>query len=372
MTRCAKDPTCIIALLLCSAGVLYGADAAALVSETIPDNTPQIAGATYKQTWTIKNTGTTNWDTTYSLQYVSGNAGCNHAASVLSVTVAPNTTVDWWLNCTAPAAPGTYREDWKLLGPSGAIAMGASGTVWVQIVVAGASGGADAATFGSETIPDNTTEPAGAAYTQTWTIKNTGTTDWGGGYSLLYASENAGCNHPTSALTVPIAANTGVNWGLSCIAPSAPGTYREDWKLVGPSGAISVGGYATVWVQIVVAASGGSDVATLGSETIADNTPEAPGASYSQVWTIRNTGTTTWGSNYSLQYVSGDAGCNHTTSVLSVTIAPNASVNWTVNCTAPASPGTFREDWKLVGPSGAIAVGASSTVWLQVVVKAGQ
>ena len=356
-----------ITMLLFGAGVMYGADAATLGSETIPDNTQETAGAAYTQTWKIQNSGTTTWGSAYSLQYVSGNAGCNHTPATL-VTIAPNTSVDVSVSCTAPSMAGTYREDWKLVGPSGTIAIGASSTVWVQIVVTAAGG--DSATFVSETIPDNTQETAGASYTQVWTIKNSGTTTWGSGYTLQYVSGNAGCGHATAGtLSVTIAPTTSVNWSLPCTAPSTAGTYREDWKMVGPSGTIAVGGYSTIWVQIVVT---GSDAATFVSETIPDNTQEAAGAGYSQVWTIKNSGTTTWGSSYTLQYVSGNAGCNHAAAAtLSVPIVPNASVNWSLNCTAPSTAGTYREDWKMVGPSGTIAVGASSTIWVQIVVTAG-
>ena len=358
-----------IGTLLFGTAVLCAADSASLGSQTIPDNTQEAPGANFTQVWTINNTGTTTWGSGYSLQYVTGNAGCNHNTTALSVTIAPNTGVNWSLNCIAPSAAGTYREDWKMVGPSGAIPVGTSNTIWVQIVVTAGGGGGDSATFGSETIADNTQETAGAAFTQVWTIKNTGTTTWSSGYSLQYVSGNAGCNHNTAALSVTIAPNTGVNWSLNCIAPSAAGTYREDWKMVGPSGTIAVGGYSTIWVQIVVTAV---DSVTFVSETIPDNTQEAAGASYSQTWTLQNSGTTTWGSGYSLQYVSGNAGCNHTMpATLSVTIAPNTSVNWSLNCIAPSAAGTYREDWKMVGPSGTMAVGASSTFWVQIVVPAG-
>jgi hypothetical protein len=341
-------------------------DAATLGSQTIADNTQEAAGAGYTQTWKIQNSGTTTWGSAYSLQYVSGNAGCNHTSATL-VTIAPNTSVDVSVSCTAPSAAGTYREDWKLVGPSGTIAIGASSTVWVQIVVTAAGG--DSATFVSETIPDNTQETAGAGYTQAWTIKNSGTATWGSSYSLQYVSGNVGCGHGTVPLSITVAPSGSVNWSLPCTAPSTAGTYREDWKLVGPSGTIPVGGYSTIWVQIVVP---GSDAATFVSETIPDNTQEAAGAGYTQVWTIKNSGTTTWGSSYTLQYVSGNAGCNHAAAAtLSVPIAPNTSVNWSLNCTAPSAAGTYREDWKMVGPSGTIAVGAANTIWVQVVVPPG-
>src|ERR1035441_8544085 len=65
----------LIAMLLFGTGVMYAADSAALVSQTIADNTQEAPGAGYTQVWTTRNSGTTTWDSSYSLQYVSGNAG---------------------------------------------------------------------------------------------------------------------------------------------------------------------------------------------------------------------------------------------------------------------------------------------------------
>ena len=148
----------LIAMLLFGTGVMYAADSAALVSQTIADNTQEAPGAGYTQVWTTRNSGTTTWDSSYSLQYVSGNAGCGHGTAALNLTVVPNGSVTWSLACTAPAAAGTYREDWKLVGPSGTVPVGGSSTIWVQIVVTGGGGVGDAATLVSQTIADNTQE----------------------------------------------------------------------------------------------------------------------------------------------------------------------------------------------------------------------
>src|ERR1039457_6636704 len=107
-----------ITMLLFGAGVMYGADAATLVSQTIADNTQEAAGAAYTQTWKIQNSGTTTWGSAYSLQYLSGNAGCNHIPATL-VTIAPNTSVDVSVSCTAPSMAGTYRSEERRGGEEG-------------------------------------------------------------------------------------------------------------------------------------------------------------------------------------------------------------------------------------------------------------
>src|SRR5947208_13351741 len=74
---------------------------------------------------------------------------------------------------------------------------------------------------------------------------------------------------------------------------------------------INVGSSPTIWAQIQVTVAAQSDGAGFESETTPDNTQLNEEASYTKSWKVKNTGTTTWTSSYSLQYVSGNAGCNH-------------------------------------------------------------
>src|SRR5438874_2470055 len=57
--------------------VAMGADSASYVGQTIADGTAEPAGQNFTKTWTIKNSGTTTWNSGYSLQYVSGSV-CAH------------------------------------------------------------------------------------------------------------------------------------------------------------------------------------------------------------------------------------------------------------------------------------------------------
>jgi pimeloyl-ACP methyl ester carboxylesterase len=169
----------------------------------------------------------------------------------------------------------------------------------------------------------------------------------------------------SSSVAVPSNGSAQATFTIQTSSTTTPATYSS-LTLQGTNGSVT---NAAAPVSLTV--SGGSDAATLVIETIPDNTQEAAGASYTKTWTIGNSGTTTWGSSYSLQYVSGNAGCNHTTLPLGVTIPPSSSMIWSTSCTAPSTAGTYREDWKLVGPSGTIPVSGSSTVWVQVVVAGG-
>ena len=111
-------------------------DEATFVSETIPDGTSYTAGTAFTKTWTIRNTGTTTWNSTYKLRFVSGASVSDHLDIAVSGTVAPNATFTFSKAMTAPASAGTAREDWKLVNGSGTtINVGGSSTVWVSINV---------------------------------------------------------------------------------------------------------------------------------------------------------------------------------------------------------------------------------------------
>jgi hypothetical protein len=129
---------------------------ATLLSETIPDDTALMSGQGYAKTWTLRNAGSVTWDSTWSLQHVSGDAGCIHQPVAVTGTVAPNATFTFSVTCTAPFAVGTHREDWRLVAPGGlTVSVGSSPTIWAQIrVLVGAR-----LEFGSISSPQATSVP---------------------------------------------------------------------------------------------------------------------------------------------------------------------------------------------------------------------
>ena len=240
-------PNAALAVLYLSA-CTHASDSAKLVSASTPSNTKVTNGYGYMEKWTFTNTGTTTWDSKYRFQFVSGNAGCDHAAFSLTGTNAPGATYWVYMNCTAPSTPGTYSETWQFVGASGPVLIDGSKTITLQIV----SATTDDASFVSSSVADNTPETGGQAYTVKFTIQNNGTSTWDAAhYSFQYVSGNAGCTHDTYPVS-GVAPATQENLTLVCTAPTAAGTYREDWRLAGPEGTIPIAGNMTMWVIIVV------------------------------------------------------------------------------------------------------------------------
>ncbi len=104
--------------------------------------------------------------------------------------------------------------------------------------------------------------------------------------------------------------------------------------------------------------------------TVPDNTAIPAGQQFVKTWRLRNTGTCTWDTSYSLIFVKGNNLGGPASVPISTTVAPGASINASVNLTAPAAAGTYKGNWQLRNGSGtAFGIPTSDgTFWVQIVV----
>lgn len=86
--------------------------------------------------------------------------------------------------------------------------------------------------------------------------------------------------------------------------------------------------------------------------TIPDGTDFQPGAQFKKTWRIKNAGASTWSTSYSFVYISGDKMNAPDRVSLPNSVAPNETVDISVDMTAPAQVGTYRGYWKLLNPNG--------------------
>jgi hypothetical protein len=109
---------------------------------TIPDDSSITVNAAFTKTWRLKNVGSCTWTSGYQLVFDSGDQMGGPASKQLTNgTVAPGQTVDVSVDLVAPANPGTYKGNWKLREPGGAIFALSTGPFWVQIKAAAAQVG---------------------------------------------------------------------------------------------------------------------------------------------------------------------------------------------------------------------------------------
>lgn len=88
--------------------------------------------------------------------------------------------------------------------------------------------------------------------------------------------------------------------------------------------------------------------------TVPDGTRMAPNQSFTKTWRLKNTGTCTWDNRYAVIFSGGEAMGAPAVINLPGNVAPNATIDVSINMKAPAAPGTYEGDWKLRNAAGAV------------------
>lgn len=116
-----------------AATVVSTCDSATYVSDvTIPDGTVIAPGGSFIKTWSIRNSGTCDWSTSYALAYLSGSK-MDGSNTKLSAAVAAGNPVNISVGMYAPLSPGTYIGYWRMQNAAGTFF---GDQVFVKIVVA--------------------------------------------------------------------------------------------------------------------------------------------------------------------------------------------------------------------------------------------
>lgn len=106
--------------------------------------------------------------------------------------------------------------------------------------------------------------------------------------------------------------------------------------------------------------------------TIPDNTVVKPGEAFKKTWRLRNDGNATWSSNYKLVFVSGDAMSGPASKTIGQSVAPGATIDISVDLTAPTSAKTYIGNWMLqtdTGTNFGIGPNATSSFYVKIVVQ---
>jgi hypothetical protein len=114
LTPLATFPTASGVTKFCTASATF-------ISETVPDGTIVSPGAQFLKTWTIQNSGTCTWDSTWKFAYYSGDLmGGTPGGYSLPVT-PPGKNMQFSISLIAPTDYGTYTGYWKLESPYGCV-----------------------------------------------------------------------------------------------------------------------------------------------------------------------------------------------------------------------------------------------------------
>jgi hypothetical protein len=96
----------------CASGLAFLSDL------TIPDGTVVAPQELLDKRWQIENSGTCNWDASYSLRLIAGpDLGAPSEQALFPARSGTQATVRMFF--TAPAEPGTYRSAWQAFDPQG-------------------------------------------------------------------------------------------------------------------------------------------------------------------------------------------------------------------------------------------------------------
>ncbi|RIK31967.1 MAG: hypothetical protein DCC56_07285 [Anaerolineae bacterium] len=101
--------------------------------------------------------------------------------------------------------------------------------------------------------------------------------------------------------------------------------------------------------------------------TIPDNTNLSQGEKFTKTWKLQNTGTCDW-TGYTVAFVSGER-MDASDAVPVADTAADATVEISVDLTAPASDGQFISIFELRNPQGVVVpIGIENTFWVKIVV----
>jgi hypothetical protein len=81
--------------------------------------------------------------------------------------------------------------------------------------------------------------------------------------------------------------------------------------------------------------------------TIPDGEDMAADATFTKTWRIRNAGSCTWSTSYSIVFVSGNAMGGNASQALTTSVAPGATTDISVNMKAPSTNGSYTGYWAI-------------------------
>ena len=92
----------------------------------------------------------------------------------------------------------------------------------------------------------------------------------------------------------------------------------------------------------------GNDAGQWIAQDPADNTEFAPGDTFTVTWTIENTGTSTWTTDYYIKFISDEQMDAEDQVNLPYPVPPGTNVQVSVEFKAPSTAGEYQSTWSLV------------------------
>ena len=101
------------------------------------------------------------------------------------------------------------------------------------------------------------------------------------------------------------------------------------------------------------------------SETIPDDTIFAEGESFNKTWTVINSGSCDWTTNFQLVFLNGEQLGGISPTYLSSNVPAGTIIDLTLALTAPTTAGTFISNWELQTEDGIMI----AYFWVKIIVE---
>lgn len=201
------------------------------------------------------------------------------------------------------------------------------------------------------TVPDGMVLKAGERFTKVWRIRNTGTTTWDAGYRLAFSGQSKlGGPDDVPLPVVPVQPGQNIDVPVDLVAPSSAGKHRSVWQLRNPRGELVPN---KLFVEIEIKETRPFDLAAYVADvTIPDGTVLKAGESFIKTWRVKNDGTTTWTTAYSLRFVEDEQMGGPASVPLPRQVKPGELVELSVTLKAPSTSGRHRSTWMLCNAQG--------------------
>ena len=225
----------LLFILLIPLSIVYadGTNDADFISQNVPSS--MVAGQQYEVSVTMENTGDTTWTkaTNYKLGAIHSPAGLWNSGRVYLAdedSIAPSQQKTFTFTVTAPSTPGNYNFQWRMVEE--AVEWFGDNTTNIVVNVTAPSNDAE---FISQEVPSSMT--AGEDYWVTVTMENTGDTTWTKATNYKLGAQhspadlwNSGRVYLTESDSV--APDEQKKFIFQVTAPSTPGNYNFQWKMV--------------------------------------------------------------------------------------------------------------------------------------------
>jgi hypothetical protein len=103
---------------------------------------------------------------------------------------------------------------------------------------------------------------------------------------------------------------------------------------------------------------------------VPDDTEIATGSTFVKTWRLKNNGSCTWTSGYTMYFYGGDAMSGPASAqITNGTVPPGGTIDISVTLVAPLTTGTYKGNWRLRnagGTSFGIGVNADQSFWVQI------